>query len=363
MKMNPQAPVNGHMVTLAREYRGLTQSALAASSGVTQQAIQRLESGIPTAVGDDRLEKIAESLSFPAEFFSSNEVRMGFGSSSYFYRKKVTTAAERNYISGTVNLVRIHLSSMLKVVDATGSIPLPRVLTADGHTPEQAANTVRAAWNLPDGPIHNLTNFVEKAGVIIVECPFGTRSIDGTGLWINGLPPLILLNDALPPDRLRFTIAHELGHLVMHDVPHERMEDEADAFASELLMQEVSFRVNVAQVCHGRPTVGQLLQLKPYWKVAVSAMVMRLHRIGRINDSEKRSLFIMLSTNKMLKNEPQPFERERPRFFKAIMDAALSGFSSKNEAVVTTLKMYESDFKHLYGALEAVNRPALRVVV
>lgn len=362
MKMNHQTQVNGQMVTLAREYRGITQAALAAATGVTQQAIQRLEAGITSAVGEDTVEKMASELSFPIQFFSLNEVRMGFGSSSYFYRKKVTTAAERNQISSIVNLVRIHLSSMLKSVDAAGSIPLPRVLTADGSTPENAANTVRAAWNLPDGPIRDLTNLIEKSGVIVVECPFGTRSIDGTSFWLNGLPPLIFINDALPADRQRFTLAHELGHLVMHDSPHESMEDEADAFASELLMQDMPFRISVAQACSGKPTIGKLLQLKPYWKVAVSAMIMRIHRLGRITDSEKRSLFIMLANNKMLKNEPQPFEKERPRFFKAIMDAALAGFESKEIASKDVLYLFGQDFKHLYGALAEVKRPHLRVV-
>ena len=360
--MQKMEQINGQMVTLAREFRGVTQSWLADACGVTQQAIARIEAGVANAIGPDRLEKMAQALSFPVSFFSLNEVRLGFGSSSYFYRKKITTASERNKISGIVNLVRIHLSMMLKSVEVSGSLCLPRLLTADGYSPEQAANNLRAAWNIADGPIINLTNLVEKSGVVIIECPFGTRSIDGTSLWLNGLPPIILVNDSLPPDRYRFTLAHELGHLVMHDIPDEHMEDQADAFASELLMQEAPFRTSVAQICSGRPTIGKLLQLKPYWKVAVSAMVMRLHRMGRINDSDKRSLFIMLATNKMNQNEPQPFEKERPKLLKAIMDSAFDGFSSKLEASGQILLAYENDFKHLYGALDLSERPRLRIV-
>lgn len=360
--MNPPAEINGQMVTLAREYRGITQSALASACHVTQQAIARLEVGVTTALGQDKLAQMAEVLSFPVEFFALNEVRLGFGSSSYFYRKKITTASERNKISGIVNLARIHLALMLRSVEIIGSLPLPRWLIQDGYTPEQAANYLRSAWNIPDGPVLNLTSLVEKAGVVIIECPFGTRSIDGTSLWLNDLPPIILVNDALPPDRFRFTVAHELGHLVMHDIPIESMEDEANAFASELLMQEVSFKVSVSQLGHGRPTIGQLLQLKPYWRVAVSAMVMRLHQIRRINEVDKRTLFIMLANNKMNHNEPQPFEKERPKLFKAILDSALDGYESKIEAARKVLLAFETDFKHLYGALGFSERPRLRVV-
>jgi len=241
-------------------------------------------------------------------------------------------------------------------------LPLPRCSVQDGYTPQHAANLLRTAWNLPDGPIPNLTNLVEKAGIVVIECPFGTRSIDGTSLWINSLPPIIFVNDALPPDRFRFTVAHELGHLIMHHIPAENMEDEANSFASELLMQELSFKVNVSQICHGRPTIGKLLQLKPYWKVAVSAMIMRLYEIGRIRDSDKRSLFIMLANQKMISEEPQPFEKERPRLLKAILDAAFHGYTSKAEAAREILLIFESDLKYLYGALLASEKSLFRIV-
>lgn len=361
--MQQTTQINGQMIALAREYRSMTQTELAEScGGVTQQAIARLESGVSNALGHDKIEAMAKALSFPLEFFFLDDVRLSFGSSSYFYRKKITTAAERNRISGIVNLVRIHLARMLQSVEVSGSIKLPVLLTSDGNTPEKAANILRASWNLPDGPIHNLTNLVEKAGIVVFECPFGTRSIDGTSLWLNNLPPIILLNNSLPADRYRFTLAHELGHLVMHDMPHENMEKEADSFASELLMQEISFRTNIAQLCVGRPTIGQLLQLKPYWKVAVSAMIMRLHQIKRINDNDKRSLFIMLANNKMGQSEPQPFEREHPKLLKAVMGAAFAGFQSTGEAARNLLLAYEDDFKHLYGASAHSDRPRLRIV-
>ena len=362
IKMQQQIQINGQMVTLAREYRGLTQSQLAKACHVTQQAIARLEAGVTNAIGSEKFSKISEVLSFPLEFFTLNEVRLGFGSSSYFYRKKIMTASERNKISGIVNLVRIHISLMLKAVEVDGSMPLPRLLISDGYTPKEAAENLRSVWNLPDGPILNLTSLVEKAGIIVVECPFGTNSIDGTSLWINGLPPLIFLNDSLPPDRYRFTLAHELGHLVMHDIPHETMEEEADLFASSLLMQEIHFKLTFSQVCNNRPTIAKLLQMKPYWKVAVSAMVMRLYQLGKINDAQKRSLFIMLSKNKMSKNEPQPFGREHPRFLKAIFDAALSGFAEKKDAVRKVLCSNESDFKYLYWTIDFPEKPRLRIV-
>ena len=91
-----------------------------------------------------------------------------------------------------------------------------------------------------------------------------------------------------------------------------------------------------------------------HWHIPVS--------YTHLNDAQKRSLFVMLSKNRMNKNEPQPFERERPRFLKVILDTALSGFSEKKEAVKRVLCSNESDFKYLYGVLDFPERPRLRVV-
>src|SRR5690606_12170407 len=85
----------------------------------------------------------------------------------------------------------------------------------DEHTPNEAATMLRAAWRMPIGPVRNLLRWVESAGVIVVEEDFGTHRIDGMSQWA-GDHAVIILNTVLPTDRKRLTIAHELGHLVLH---------------------------------------------------------------------------------------------------------------------------------------------------
>ncbi|WP_410672237.1 ImmA/IrrE family metallo-endopeptidase [Amycolatopsis sp. cmx-4-68] len=53
--------------------------------------------------------------------------------------------------------------------------------------------------------------------------------------WPTGQQPLILLNRGRLPDRERFTLAHEVGHLLMHELPADDQEKEADRFAGEFL--------------------------------------------------------------------------------------------------------------------------------
>ena len=84
------------------------------------------------------------------------------------------------------------------------------------------------------------------------------------------MPPLIFMNAAMPGDRYRFTLAHELAHLVLHNQPEtdEAMEEQADEFASEFLLPAKEIRPYLA-----RPSLGGLARVKPYWKVSIKALL------------------------------------------------------------------------------------------
>jgi hypothetical protein len=98
----------------------------------------------------------------------------------------------------------------------------------------------------------------------------------------------IVLNGAGDSGRRRFTIAHEIGHFVLHpercrpergglvNEAGRRDEREADAFAAELLMPEHLVREAVAQ--HG-PDVGRLAHR---FQVSRQAMQTRLRHLGLI---------------------------------------------------------------------------------
>src|SRR6218665_1830050 len=89
---------------------------------------------------------------------------------------------------------------------------------------------------MPIGPVRNVARWIEFAGVFIVEENFGTQRIDGTFQWV-GDHGIIFINAALPLDRKRLTLAHELGHLVLHtnDLDAD-VEKQANNFAAEFLI-------------------------------------------------------------------------------------------------------------------------------
>jgi Zn-dependent peptidase ImmA (M78 family) len=101
----------------------------------------------------------------------------------------------------------------------------------------------------------------------------------------NNNRPTIIINDAEPSYRQRFTMAHELGHHVMHGyqsfrdqlhfaVGREPKEIEANNFAANLLMPEFEFRTLVES---GRYNASELANI---FGVSPSAFSMRLKNMG-----------------------------------------------------------------------------------
>lgn len=312
--------VNPEMVILAREFRGLTQEELARKICVSQARIARIEGGIKTDVEDVIVGSMSEQLGFPVDFFGQKEERLGFGSSAYFYRKKADLlAADRKRIHGLVNLLRIAIKTFSTFVEVGAKKPLPLFDLAeyDGN-PARVAQALRGLWRLPDGPIKNLTGSIEAAGVIVVPCDFGTRAMDATSLRLVEMPPLIFINDAIPGDRWRYTLAHELAHLCMHELPHELMEQEADAFAAEFLTPAVEMRAQFSR--YRKLRIQDFANMKPYWKVSMASLMMRAHELGFLDENQRRYLWMTMSKLNIRVKEPNPVEIEQPQTLQRILE-------------------------------------------
>merc|ERR1711969_179511 len=100
------------------------------------------------------------------------------------------------------------------------------------------AQVLRRLWRVA-GPIRSMTELLEAAGVFVVVDGFLDDEIDAVTLRASEYHPhLVYVNAARPPDRMRMTLAHELGHLVMDAmtlVSPAEAERRANSFAAEFL--------------------------------------------------------------------------------------------------------------------------------
>ena len=355
-----KAKINSEMVILAREYRGLKQKDLAEKLKVKQPQVAKLEAGLIGDAAEAMLPSLSCVLNFPEEFFLQSEMLVGFGSSSLYYRKRnKLSSSDRHRIHALVNLLRINLKTMLNAVELAPTRKVPRMALEDNEqSPASVARALRSFWRLPEGPIKNVTALMESAGIMIIPCDFGTKDMDGTGLWLNDMPPMIFINADLPGDRWRYTLLHELGHFVMHEVPYEAMEEEADDFAAEFLMPEVAMRAEFARI--GAIRFQNLLTLKPYWKVAVSALIVRASELGFLSAHAAKGLW-MARGNAGGNSEPVFIDKEEVQNLPNILRYFREEMEFQEDDFRTFLKINPSELKFLYGISNEVARPRARL--
>lgn len=229
---------NHELLLLARQYRGMSQADVAEAACLDQGHYSKIERGILSGEPlEATISAISSAVRFPISFFRQDDEICGMPLSVHdvAWRKKASvTSSEMKRLHAELNIRLMHLRRLLTSVDITSELPLPRLDADEFGGADKVAHFVRQAWMIPDGPIKSLTALCERAGILVIVCRF-VEQVDGVTMRLRDVPPIIFLNEKAPADRMRHSLAHELGHLIMHSIPSENMESEADIFAGELL--------------------------------------------------------------------------------------------------------------------------------
>ncbi len=336
--------VSPSMIVLARESRGLTQSAVASRMNVSQARLSKVESGL--AVPDHELVVgLSAVLGYPEGFFFQPDKVLGPGTSEFFHRKRKTLSAKLlRKVHAGINIRIMHVSRLLRSVDI-GEDHIPRMDPDEYGSADEVARAVRAAWQMPAGPVPNVVEAIENAGGIVVKCDFGTPLIDALSRDIPGLPRMFFVNSVLPPDRQRLTLAHELGHAVMHQVPHPEMEDQAFGFGAEFLMPASDIRRQLDRV-----DLARLADLKPYWKISMAALLMRARELGKVSPRMERHLWMQMGQSGLRTREPDMgIEVEEPRLLSEIVSLYQNELGYGLEDMSAMLLLSEDEVQSVYG--------------
>ena len=354
---------NTALLLLARQYRRKSQSAVADAAGMNQGHYSRIENDLtPDGPSQDSAERIATALQFPVAFFYQQDGLAGLPLSVHPMHRRKRSVGERvlRQIHAELNLRLIHLRRYLRAVDLEPQLPLPMIDVDEGGGPLEIARTIRKAWQIADGPIDNLTDFCEAAGILVIWCEFGT-AIDGVTMMVRDLPPCIFLNSQVPADRMRASLAHELGHIIMHRVPTDNIENEANAFAGELLVPERQFR---RSAIGERITLEWLARQKAYWKASMNFLLYRLGVLEIINRHQSEYLWKKLSVLGWRTREPQEtdFKSEEPLIFPKLIKLHSEDLKYDLAGFQALLNTDAVDIKRLYGTLIGRGRWGLYVV-
>jgi len=355
----------GDVLRLARQLRGLTQKKAAKGLHLAQAVLSRMENDL-IEIDDELLGLAARVYELPRSFFDIKDTVYGPPVSVHTMLRGKSDVSGRNVdmITAELNVRLFHIKRFLENVDYRPPNELPRLDIEHVGSVEKIAATVRSHWRVTEGPIKNLTRLLERAGVIVGESTFHGANVSGVTFNAPGSPPLILVNRSHPADRLRFTLAHELGHLVMHRFPTASMEDEANQFASAFLLPPKEMRT----IFSGRKITLELLAaLKKEWRVSMQALLMCARSLGSISNNQARYLFQQFSVRGWRLKEPASldFPFDPPKVLPSIIRSHIDDLSFEWSDLVKMARISETDFVEFYGPLVepgSRERPTLRIV-
>ncbi len=339
--------VNPNMITLAREARNLTQLELGVRINLHKGNVSRLESG-DARVSDQILSALSEALSYPPQFFQQSGSIMPTNL-AYRMRQKVPQRLITP-IEARINIQKRHIQFLTRALEK--SLPkLPLYQAGEKNNPVRIAQLVRKQWKIDEPVINDLTRIMEANGIAINHFDFGTERVDSRTMLTDDKYPIIFLNKSLLGDRQRFSLAFELGHLIMHtysiaasdtDINHE-----ANQFAAELLMPAKEIKKDFDRDI----TLPVLAELKRKWKVSMIALLYRADDLGYFTANQKRYLLQQFNQLKIRRREPQELDVpiEQPQLIRNW----ITEYKKKNKLGVSEmaalLSLYVDEYLDLYG--------------
>lgn len=351
---------NGSLLALARQVRRKGQSDLVKllDGQITQGTLSKIEHGRIQPHGD-LVACFADALKVkPSFFYQSAYVREPMVS---YHRKRAKLAVrDADAVHGLAEVFRLNLKTCLASIELETTLPSLPAIDPDeyGRDVEEIARLLRQRWHLPRGPVDDLTKLAEDAGVIIVSFDFGSELIDGFCQHsVDGLPPLVFLNSNQPKDRYRFSLAHEIAHLICHHTPHPEQEMEANRFASEFLMPTRDIKGDFDQ-----HSLMRFMDLKLYWGTSMQSIMYKAWQIGCLTDRMYKYYVIEMSKRGFRKKEPVEASHlmETPSTLRSIIAAHIDDLGFSIEDLSEMFGLLPGDIESLYPIPRS--KPKLRLV-
>jgi Zn-dependent peptidase ImmA (M78 family)/DNA-binding XRE family transcriptional regulator len=319
----------GERVRHARDFCGLTQTALAELTGVLQSKISEIEAGRNTDPKTDDVGRIARATGFPMSFFYLGPL------------PDVPTGNFRRLKRGKAQVtrqIRAQTRQIIELIQRTeDTLRLPPVrLDPVDHIDslESVVAVFRDAAGVGErDPIPNLTRATERTGVVVARLPGEIPDHSGFSVWPDfgfGGRPVIVFSSSDAGDRQRFTIAHELGHLLLHspmrddELDAKGAEVEANRFAGALLLPEEAARESLRSPL----TLATLAHVKATFGVSIGMGARRAFDLGLIDEVRFVSLRKQLTGRGWHHHEPVDVPNEEPLLIRRVLDAISSGKSA-----------------------------------
>jgi len=293
---------NGERLTEIRTVRDMTMEYLASKLGKTKQMVSKYENGksIPQI---NTIKKMAQALSVPMKYLLKKSVTFDEGSSTLFLRAPLAISKK------TIAYARIMSGWGYEISQATEylSQPFSGLLIDNQLTIPEKAMELRRQWGLGSQPIKDMVALLESRGfnIFIVDSP--ELKTEAYSQIINGTPIIVINKNIGTAVRQRFSLAHELGHMVLHrdltdgdfDSRNKEIENQAQQFAEYFLLPAGGFEDSFIS-----SKMEHLFALKEEWLVSLGALAIHCENVGLIDASKRDHLQKQINVRGWKKFEP-----------------------------------------------------------
>lgn len=304
---------NGERLRAARISRGKTVAELAEDLDVKRQTISMYENKKMLNPELEKIIKMGTVLDYPIDFFLETDKDNVILTPSTYFRSQLTTnkkyRTEQIFKISLICRIYAYISEYIEFP----KLNIPHYESYFDY--EEAAIALRNQWGLADKPIDNLIYVAEQNGLIFTSYATPTNAIDAFSQCLNiddSIRYIIALSkNKTSASRIHFDVAHELGHILLHEwsenvedlLPEEfrEREREANDFASAFLLPKDAFIKDVGTFADN---LTYYIELKKKWKVSIAAMIRRSKNLGLIDYNKYQMLMRKMQKNGIRKEEP-----------------------------------------------------------
>lgn len=338
----------GERIKQARKAAGLSLRVLADRAGVSAMAISKYEGGKSTPSSRVLLD-LSKALGVRTEYFfrpvKIELQEMKHRKHSYLPKKALDQIEGdvKEQLERFIELEQLLPNGPVQAFKLPENLPAP-IATLDEV--EAVAREVRITWGLGVDPIPVLTDMLEERGIKVFQSQAINDRFDGMAATVDGIP-VIVVGRGWPGDRQRFTLAHELGHLVLQGRLAQNLDEEAAAnrFAGAFLAPADEVRKEL-----GEKRVWleprELEVLKKTYGLSMQGWMHRAKDLGIMPDVHYVEMRKFFSSRGWNKTEPgEQYAPERPQLFDQLVYRALAQDLISESKAAELLRMPLTEFQ------------------
>lgn len=329
----------GGRLKLARKMAGMSLQELSDGMAniVSKQSLNKYENGLMNPSSEVLIE-LSKVLNVKPDYFLKKETAE-LGAISFRKRTGLSKRDEEIVVEKARNYFErfLEIESILNIKNSFVN-PLAHLIVNEFNDAEEAARLLREKWELGQNPINNLMEMLELQGVKVFLMD-AVDEIDGFATITENNIPLVMINSHDKPiERIRFTIVHELAHILLQlnteIKENNKLEEQyCHYFSSCFLLPRKQLIQNIGEK-RTYINIQELINIKKYYGISLRAIVHRLKKIGVISDNYYTRWMVFMSKKYGQKNEPGDYPGiEESRVFNQLVNRALAeGFISTSKA-------------------------------